>query len=170
MERFWARHDPDPETPINEGRLEFRRRVTVVRERLGGFNAGGARDPRGQVYLLLGGPDEVSRQVLPINETDQEEAKVRVFDNYAPEREGTWMKRPGDRPEVSKQSARELAATLQGTRKEKGYELWVYDNAGRSLFPHPYSHQSLGLRFLFVDRTGTGVWILESTNAVDIGG
>lgn len=171
LERFWQDRDPDPDTALNEAFLDFRRRVSYVREFLGGFNASGAVDPRGRIFLWLGPPDEISKTVLPLNQTDQREAVIQVYDNYAPEREGTSIKgRSGIPIETTRQSRRELATGHSRIWREKGFELWNYNHAGRQLFPNPYSGQNLGLRFLFVDRTGNGDWVLDSTNAMDIGG
>ncbi len=170
LEKFWQGHDPDPASAVNENYQEFLRRASYVRQNLGGFTRAGAKDPRGQVYLLLGPPDEVQTQVLPINEKDQEDAMVRVFDNYAPEREGTQAKGSGGIPlPTTRQSRRAVAVARAGVTNEKGFELWIYTHAGRQLFPNPYSSKMLGLRFLFVDRSGTGNWVLNSTNASEFG-
>lgn len=171
LERFWQERDPDPATPVNEAFQEFRRRVSYVREHLGGLSRSGAVDPRGAIFLMLGPPDEVSQEVLPLNESEQEDALARVFDQYVPQREGTQIKGGSGIPLLlSRQSRREILARQQGLRLERGFELWQYNHAGWQIFPNRYSGQNLGLRFLFVDRNGTGLWSLESTNAVNLGG
>ncbi|MHB8078696.1 MAG: GWxTD domain-containing protein [Candidatus Krumholzibacteriia bacterium] len=173
LERFWQAHDPDPSTPINEGYLEFRRRVSYVREYLGGFNRSGPVDPRGTIYVLLGAPDEISREVLPLNDSEQKEALARVFDQYVPQREGTQIKGTAGsslQALLNHQSRREILARQQGLKLERSFELWSYDHAGWQIFPNRYSGQNLGLRFLFVDRNGTGAWSLDTTNAVNLGG
>lgn len=171
LERFWEERDPDPSTPVNEACLEFRRRVSYVREYLGGIGRTGPRDPRGAIFLMLGPPDEISQQVLPLNEKDQQDALARVFDQYTPQREGTQAKGGSGIPLLlSRQSRQEILNRQQGLLLERGFELWEYNHAGRQIFPNRYSGQNLGLRFLFVDRSGTGVWSLESTNAVKLGG
>jgi len=71
--------------------------------------------------------------------------------------------------ELTHQSRRAIADKRRETAANKGFELWEYNHAGQQLFPNRYSGQNLGLRFLFVDRLGTGSWSLESTNAVNIG-
>jgi len=183
LEAFWVELDPDPRTPVNEAYLEFRDRVSYVRRHLGGFGPQGAPDPRGQIYLLLGPPEEVQVESIPLNSSDLEDAFVKVFDRYAPDREGTQAKgsdphfqtqgkrtSSGDIPLTSsRQSRREVAAMRHGTGRNKGFELWEYDHAGDQLFPNQYSDRTLGLRFLFLDKTGSGFYVLESTNAFEIG-
>lgn len=171
LDKFWRERDPDPTTPVNEAYLEFRRRVSYVREYMGGFNSAGAVDPRGQVYLLLGPPDEIQKEVLPVNEDDQQDAINRVWDGYSPERPGLNIKVNADAKQTAVyQSRRELLAKQRNIGQDKGFELWIYDTAGVQLFPNQYSAQMLGLRFLFVDRTGVGAFVLESTNAMRSGG
>ena len=46
LERFWQERDPDPATPVNEAYLEFRRRVSYVREYLGRASPGPDRSIR----------------------------------------------------------------------------------------------------------------------------
>ena len=168
LEKFWQAHDPTPGTGPNESYLEFLRRVSYVRQFMGGLNRAGAVDPRGQVYLLLGPPDEVQQQVLPLNEKDQQDAIARVFDSYAPEREGTQIKGEGGIPmPLTRQSQRDIQIARQGVVGEKAFELWIYNHDGWQLFPNEYSGKFLGLRFLFVDRSGSGNWRLQSTNAND---
>ncbi|HSM14871.1 MAG TPA: GWxTD domain-containing protein [Thermoanaerobaculia bacterium] len=59
---FWARRDPDPQTPENEARLEFERRVAFADQRWThedeseGVTVRGAMTDRGRVFLLLGPP------------------------------------------------------------------------------------------------------------------
>lgn len=184
LEKFWAGLDPEPETAVNEVYVNFRRRVAHVRHQLGGFGRSGAVDPRGQVYLLLGAPDERQVETMPLNPSDLEDATVKVWDKYAPDRVGTQAKganpagtqgwwadeRQGGIPvEPSRQAHREIAAKRRAIGRDMSFELWEYNHAGQQLFPNLYSSQTLGLRFLFVDRTGTGHYILEATNARDIG-
>jgi GWxTD domain-containing protein len=56
MKDFWEKRDPDPETPENEFRTEFEKRIDYVSKR---FNEGqrGYDTDRGRIYLYLGAPD-----------------------------------------------------------------------------------------------------------------
>ncbi len=57
---FWKKRDPNPETAMNEGKLEFDRRIAHVdkwyRERVG--KGRGWDSDRGKMYLLLGPPNQ----------------------------------------------------------------------------------------------------------------
>ncbi len=54
---FWAKRDPDPETPDNEFKLEFEARVDYANRR---FREGGPgyNTDRGRIYIFMGPPDK----------------------------------------------------------------------------------------------------------------
>jgi len=181
LDRFWRDLDPDPTTPYNEVYAEYRRRVSYVREQLGGFDEAGATDPRGEIYILLGAPDHVRASPLPMNESELEDARIQTYQRYAPDREGTWIKgsTPGSSEMLSPYQARggipmpyspqaelEILQNKTSPRKDHGFELWTYDDARGALFPNAYSAQMGGLRFLFLDRDGAGHFELESSNTM----
>jgi GWxTD domain-containing protein len=184
LTEFWARYDPDPGTRINEAYIEFQRRVALVKDRLGGFGERGAEDDRGRIFLLLGPPDEIQVENMPLNSSDLEDATARVYDRYAPERHGSASKgsdpagtqslspnREGGIPlEYSRESRQEVLSRRREIGRDKSFELWRYDHQGRPLFPSPYSKEQLGMRFLFVDRNGNGRYYLETTNVGRLGG
>ncbi len=63
LNRFWKKHDPTPTTEINEGQLEFERRVRIARDRFTYFDGlqdfyYAPWDARGEVYIKFGNPDE----------------------------------------------------------------------------------------------------------------
>jgi hypothetical protein len=156
-------------------------RVAYVREQLGGFGANGAKDPRGQVFLLLGQPSEIQGESMPLNQAQQSDAYVKVYDPFAPDREGTqirgvdptlsgqpWRNEGGVSLNYSLQARRDINSRLGGIRLYQAFELWRYNNTSGALFKNPYSDQSLGLGFLFVDRHGHGRYTLETSNAFDM--
>jgi GWxTD domain-containing protein len=53
QEQFWKARDPKPETPYNEYKIEFYRRLKYADTQLEGPNS-----DRGQIYILLGEPFE----------------------------------------------------------------------------------------------------------------
>ncbi|MEX0893580.1 MAG: GWxTD domain-containing protein [Gemmatimonadota bacterium] len=57
-EEFWRIRDPLPATPLNEYREEFFERVRVAAELFGESGRPGWRTDRGEVYIVLGPPDE----------------------------------------------------------------------------------------------------------------
>ena len=55
-DRFWARRDPLPATPINEYREEFFQRVRFATENFAEADRPGWDTHRGRVYIVLGAP------------------------------------------------------------------------------------------------------------------
>ncbi|MBI4549212.1 MAG: GWxTD domain-containing protein [Ignavibacteriae bacterium] len=61
LAEFWRRRDPDPQTPVNEYKEEYVRRLEFCSKNLGaGFREGWKTD-RGRVYLVYGLYDEIER-------------------------------------------------------------------------------------------------------------
>jgi GWxTD domain-containing protein len=59
---FWARRDPDLETPANEYRTEYETTKADVDTRFRVSGRAGSATDCGRVYILLGAPDEVKRE------------------------------------------------------------------------------------------------------------
>jgi GWxTD domain-containing protein len=59
---FWARRDPDLETPANEFRTEYEKTVADVDTRYRVAGKPGSATDCGRVYILLGAPDDVKRE------------------------------------------------------------------------------------------------------------
>lgn len=62
---FWARRDPDLDTPANEYRTEYEAARTDANARFNGAGRPGAETDCGRVYILLGPPDEVVADSAP---------------------------------------------------------------------------------------------------------
>lgn len=60
LKEFWNRRDPTPETPRNELKEEYYRRVEFSNAHFKGIE-GGWKSDRGRVYIIYGRPDEVER-------------------------------------------------------------------------------------------------------------
>jgi len=58
-ERFWQRRDPVPATPMNEYREEFFERVRIASDQFAEPGRPGWRTDRGEVFIVLGTPDQV---------------------------------------------------------------------------------------------------------------
>jgi GWxTD domain-containing protein len=65
---FWRRRDPHPETPENEFREEFERRVAFADARLTQDETRGSLTDRGMVFILLGAPTYIGRKPLRTGE------------------------------------------------------------------------------------------------------
>jgi len=63
-ESFWARRDPLPATPVNEFREDFFQRVRFATEHYAEPGRPGWETDRGEVYIVLGRPDqEIERHI-----------------------------------------------------------------------------------------------------------
>lgn len=69
IKEFWEKRDPNPETPENEAKIEFDRRIEFINRWFSettSENQGWETD-RGKVYLLLGEPDERSTGYVTVS-------------------------------------------------------------------------------------------------------
>jgi GWxTD domain-containing protein len=64
VEEFWRSRDPKPETPENEFRTEFERRVAFADANFAQGEKKGSDTDRGMVFVLLGPPTYVGRKPL----------------------------------------------------------------------------------------------------------
>jgi len=55
---FWAKRDPDPDTPVNEYKQEFEARVEYVNKRFNKEGGPGYNTDRGRIYIFMGPPDK----------------------------------------------------------------------------------------------------------------
>jgi GWxTD domain-containing protein len=140
LEQFWAQHDPTPDTRDNELREEFGRRVRYANRQFSAFGRKGMVTDRGRIYIRFGEPDEVERETLPTRER-QLDALVDDLDDKSI-------------------TARNLLTTDEFDVRP--YEVWTYTSTGYPLFPErEFTTSVTGFRFVFVDETGTGHWILR---------
>jgi GWxTD domain-containing protein len=179
LDDFWDELNPAPENPVNEVYLEFQYRLAYVRKFLGGFSQFGANDERGEVFLLLGPPDEVQLHHMPMNFRDQDDARIKVYNRFAPDRESTEAKGGSDEGTqgldpyqdlggipmpFSRRAEAQRQTQIYSPTHNFAFELWKYDDVGKTLFSNRLSRKGMGQRFLFVDRTGAGHYALESSN------
>ena len=63
-------------------------------------------------------------------------------------------------------TTRDLRRNRLRIGRESSYELWSYESTGDPLFDHaPIWSEGIDLRFLFVDRMGTGEYQLDYSNS-----
>ena len=72
--KFWAGRDPKPETPENEYRDEFERRVAFADANFAQDEIRGSMTDRGMVFVLLGPPTYVGRRPIGAGEDSAEAA------------------------------------------------------------------------------------------------
>jgi GWxTD domain-containing protein len=139
VQQFWMNADPDPTTAGNPVRQEFLRRVAYANRHFGTDGKGMISD-RGRIYIRFGEPDEVERQLLP-TQNDQLDQLVAGLTEENP-------------------AGRTLATNDE--IDVRPFEIWTYTRQGHPLFPERERTTSVtGLKFVFVDESGTGRYILR---------
>ena len=63
IQLFWAKRDPDLKTPVNEFKIAFDRRVKEADQLFALPRTRGAATERGRLYVLVGAPKDLKRQV-----------------------------------------------------------------------------------------------------------
>lgn len=139
---FWNSLDPTPGTARNEVREEFDRRVAYANAHFSFFRKGMLSD-RGRIYVRYGEPDLVERQAAPTSLDAADILNDRLTQ--------------GIEPKVSQR--------LVGNDK-RSYEVWIYNMRGTPLFEteDQMMTPTLGKEFVFVDDTGVGNYVLESSS------
>jgi GWxTD domain-containing protein len=134
IETFWAAHDPTP-GPANATREEFDRRIEFSNSNFSTPLEPGMRTDRGRVYIRYGEPDEIRREVIPVQGNDINAALDELD--------------------------RETGGDLRGSRSidpedARAFEVWIFDYRGDELFPSSQMSTGLGRQFVFVDDLGIG--------------
>ena len=139
LERFWADVDPSPGTRQNEVRDEFLRRVAFANRHFSTGRRGMLTD-RGRIYIRFGEPDEIERELIP--------TKNRQLDGLV-----------GD---LNRENPKGRTLATHDEIDVRPFEIWTYTQQGTPLFPgREFTTSKTGLRFVFVDETGTGTYVLR---------
>ena len=162
----WDALDPTPGTAENEVYDEFLARAAYAKRYFGEQFTSGPRTDRGRTYIRYGTPAEVNLEVIPYNEEDLDDAIVAVHESLQTERPGAQFKQAVPDPPAGIRAQRDRAINdTRGNTKGAAFELWRYQLWGKPLIPsQQILAENVHLRFLFVDRLGTGEYRLEFTN------
>jgi len=120
IENFWKKRDPDPNTPDNEYKLDYYRRIAYANKFFGVGGTAGWRTERGRIFILLGPPNEINRDMSP--------------------------------------RANRFQTAFHGTT-----EVWNYWGLPNPRLPY-------NMEFVFVDKFGTGNYVLEQSLQLAEGG
>jgi len=66
---FWKKRDPNPATPENEFKLEYYKRIALANKFFGFSGVDGWRTDRGKIFILLGPPQDIQRNMNPAGST-----------------------------------------------------------------------------------------------------
>jgi GWxTD domain-containing protein len=167
IDKLWKEADPTPETSENEAYQTFLDRLAFVNTHYS--DSGPAVfDPRGQLYMRLGPPDEIVQDVIPLNRETVSEAVKMIEDQYHAISFSTHgVKAYGTARRSHTVDPRGLADERAGDNVAYPFELWVYDTAGKPLFERDQVQEiGIGTRYLFIDREGYGRYKLESSSSI----
>ncbi len=151
---FWRAHDPHPETPANEFREEFERRVAFADARLGQEETRGSLTDRGMLFVLLGPPTWVGRKPIAIGED--------TADPQGMSRHTSYDLNQALKGATSSSQAAALVSEMTGPgntlpESETSWrEVWHYR---RELLPPGVSFQQVD--FEFVTKRGYGRNVLQ---------
>jgi GWxTD domain-containing protein len=162
---YWKKIDPTPHTAVNELYDVFQSRVRYADSHFGGSYARGALSDRGQLYIMLGPPDEIIQESVPFNREDLNETLGKLEDKYKVVIHST-QKGPGTDYAMMKATTSNVGRPYRGGGTDTGaYELWMYSMRGDPLLESDRIMMSgSGMRYLFVDKDGIGRYILVGTS------
>jgi len=165
LKEFWKEADPSPQTSVNEAYLKFVERVKYADRFYSGFGGRGALTPRGEIYIKYGEPDQLVQSTIPLNRREYAEVLAKLASQY----EIVTYNVHGSRPEDLVRSGDPYAMRgrpFTSVGMDAGaYELWIYTRNGDPLFRRDdYLTLKSGLRFLFVDKNGTGEYRLVGSS------
>lgn len=156
---FWKKRDPKPETPENEFRDEYEKRVAFADSRFTQGETAGSMTDRGMVFILIGPPTYVGQKPLTSGEDTNDKAALFTY-RPADVRVASL---PGGT--TSDRARRVDKVTGPGTKINEAAknwrEVWHYR---RELLPRgiPY-HQ---VDFEFVTKEGYGENVLQRETQV----
>ena len=150
---FWRAHDPTPETPENEFRQEFERRVAFADQRLGQEETRGSLTDRGMLFVLLGPPTWVGRKPIAIGEDSADPQGMR---RYTDNDMTSAMKTASPSQAASILASMSGPANTLPESETSWSEMWHYR---RELLPRGVSY--LQVDFQFVTKRGYGMNVLQ---------
>jgi GWxTD domain-containing protein len=168
LDDLWKEEDPAPETGINESYEEFLIRLAYVNDQFYDGRRPAIFSDRGQVYMRWGPPDEFAEDAIPVNRETISEAFAAVEDKYHPVNYSTHGVKPYSTVTRSNDiDPRRLGHIGEGGNTAYPFELWVYNGAGKPILSRDrLIDPDIGMRYLFIDREGYGVYRLESSTKI----
>ncbi|MGD8413375.1 MAG: GWxTD domain-containing protein, partial [Candidatus Latescibacterota bacterium] len=168
LEKLWKEEDPTPETAGNEAYDEFVKRLEYVNRAFTETARDAIFTDRGQIYMKWGPPDEFVQDVIPVNRETISEAFAMVEDRFHPINYSTHGVKPYNnavRPPVI--DHRRMSQVGEGGNTAFPFELWIYSSSGHPILNrHKEIDPEIGMRYLFVDREGYGVYRLETSSKI----
>ena len=158
--KFWASRDPRPETPENEFRQEFEKRVAFADRYFVQDEVRGSLTDRGMVFLLLGPPTYAGRKPISAGEDSMESQGVSSVGRHDADIAVGNLASSGAKSTTGQKAA--VADSFSGPgasirdTEANWREVWHYR---RELLPAGVPYQQVDLEF--ITRKGYGKNILQ---------
>jgi GWxTD domain-containing protein len=156
---FWRVRDPRPDTPENEFREEFDKRVAFADARFAQDEVRGSLTDRGMVFVLMGPPTYSGRRPL---KTGDDSADAAGLSRYTPSEIRASEQMGGSNTD---RAARQEQVTGPGTSildaSANWIEAWHYERVN---LPREIPNQAL--EFDFVTKVGYGKNVLQRDQAI----
>jgi GWxTD domain-containing protein len=171
MKSFWKKLDPTPQTAVNETYDKFVARLNYADEHFGAFERGALTD-RGVIFVRFGPPDEIINKPVPQNREDLYEGIDKVITDYKIIAEGIMTdKAMKDKRPVIISPEKQRATRGMVGNDVGSFEVWNYSFKGDPILPDDAGMTvKQGLRFLFLDEDGIGVYRMVGTSEDMAGG
>lgn len=158
VEEFWRARDPRPETPENEFRREFEKRVAFADSRFAQGEKRGSETDRGMVFILLGPPTYIGRKPLGTGDDTADSSGLSTSGRHDAD---TAVRLAG---KVSSGQQALIADRASGTSVRDAAnnwrEVWHYR---RELLPSGVPYQQVDVEF--VTKKGYGENVLQRDSA-----
>ena len=152
---FWKTRDPKPETPENEARIEFERRVAFADARFSQNETRGSLTDRGMVFVLLGPPTWVGRKPISTGEDVADPKGMQMYSDLDVKNalRGTSGATSALVYDRMTNSGTKLPSSDMNYR-----EVWHFR---RELLPAAISYQQVDFEFITRAGYGQNVWQRE---------
>jgi GWxTD domain-containing protein len=82
IQNFWDKRDPNSQTPENEFKLAYYRRIAQANKRFGSESIAGWRTDRGRIYILLGPPHDIQRVFNETSDFSAQSVSKEIWDYW----------------------------------------------------------------------------------------
>ena len=152
---FWKGRDPKPETPENEARIEFEKRVAFADVRFSQEETRGSLTDRGMVFILLGPPTWVGRKPIATGEDVADPKGMQMYSDLDVKNalRGTSTAASARIYDKMTSSSTKLPTSDMNYR-----EVWHFR---QELLPAGVSYQQVDFEFITRKGYGKNIWQRE---------
>ncbi len=152
---FWKGRDPKSETPENEARIEFERRVAFADSRFSQDETRGGLTDRGMVFILLGPPTWVGRKPITTGEDPADPKGMSMYSDL--DVKNALRGKTGAGAAITYDKMTSTGTKLPNA--DGNYrEVWHFR---RELLPAAVSYQQVDFEFITRQGYGQNVWQRE---------